>query len=97
MPPTATTEEAAFVAPWNVPLPDRVRTLARDEASVAYFYEQPDDSTFRYRIYNMTQVLASRKVPSRRRTSFSRTSIACGRSPSLPTCSSSAGPATTNA
>ena len=31
--------------------------LARGQSSVAYFYEKVDDSTFRYRIYNMTQVL----------------------------------------
>ena len=56
---TAPTEHAPFVAPWDVPLPDRMRSLAGGETSVAYFYEQADDSTFRYRIHNMTQVLAS--------------------------------------
>jgi len=45
--------------PWNIDLPQRMRMLARGKTSVAYFYEKPDDSTFRYRIYNMTQVLNS--------------------------------------
>ena len=44
-------------APWTAALPDRLRALARGRTRVAYFYEQPDDSTFRYRIYNMTQAL----------------------------------------
>ena len=59
MPPPVPTHSAAFAAPWDVPLPERMQALARGETAVAYFYEQPDDSTFRYRIYNMTQVLCS--------------------------------------
>lgn len=43
--------------PWHATLPDRLRALARGRTRVAYFYEQPDDSTFRYRVYNMTQAL----------------------------------------
>jgi glycosyltransferase involved in cell wall biosynthesis len=59
MPSPVPRHSAAFAAPWDVPLPERMQALARGETAVAYFYEQPDDSTFRYRIYNMTQVLCS--------------------------------------
>jgi glycosyltransferase involved in cell wall biosynthesis len=38
-------------------LQGRLRTLARGKRRVAYFYEAPDNSTFRYRVYNMAQVL----------------------------------------
>ena len=48
-----------FRPPWDVSLPERMRMLASGRSSVAYFYEKVDDSTFRYRIYNMTQVLNS--------------------------------------
>ena len=33
--------------------------LALKERRVAYFYEAPDTSTFRYRVYNMVQTLQS--------------------------------------
>lgn len=46
-----------FPYPWNLPLGERIRTLARGRRRVAYFYELADNSTFRYRIYNMAQVL----------------------------------------
>jgi glycosyltransferase involved in cell wall biosynthesis len=49
--------EVAYRAPWLLPLQDRLRTLARGKRRVAYFYEIADDSTFRYRVYNMAQVL----------------------------------------
>jgi hypothetical protein len=43
--------------PWHVPLPERMRLLARRPRRVAYFYEQADNSTFRYRVHNMVEVL----------------------------------------
>ncbi|MBI2769635.1 MAG: glycosyltransferase [Burkholderiales bacterium] len=43
--------------PWNLPLQDRLKTLAAGSRRVAYFYERADNSTFRYRIYNMAEVL----------------------------------------
>ncbi len=58
MRPDTMTPGGPPAAPWDVALPERIRALARGETSVAYFYEQPDDSTFRYRIYNMTQALS---------------------------------------
>ena len=47
----------AYRPPWMQSLQDRLRTLARGKRRVAYFYENPDNSTFRYRVYNMAQVL----------------------------------------
>jgi glycosyltransferase involved in cell wall biosynthesis len=44
--------------PWLAPLQERMRMLAHGKhRRVAYFYEAPDNSTFRYRVYNMAQVL----------------------------------------
>jgi glycosyltransferase involved in cell wall biosynthesis len=43
--------------PWVLPLSERVRMLTRGKRRVAYFYEEPNNSTFRYRAYNMAQVL----------------------------------------
>ena len=43
--------------PWGAPLHRRLQSLCGGRTRVAYFYERPDDSTFRYRIYNMVQAL----------------------------------------
>lgn len=43
--------------PWVLPLAERLRRLHQGRTRVAYFYEAADNSTFRYRIYNMAQVL----------------------------------------
>lgn len=50
-------EPVAYRDPWNLPLQDRIRSLSRGSVRVAFFYERADNSTFRYRIYNMVQVL----------------------------------------
>lgn len=47
--------------PWKVPLHERIKTLARGRHRVAYFYETANNSTFRYRAYNMVQVLNDEK------------------------------------
>jgi len=47
----------AYSDPWNEPLSQRLGTLARGLYRVAYFYETANNSTFRYRAYNMAQVL----------------------------------------
>lgn len=47
--------------PWNVPLHERIKALARGKRRVAYFYETANNSTFRYRAYNMVQVLNNEK------------------------------------
>ena len=55
----AAIEPVPYQDPWNLPLAERLRALARGRQRVAYFYEKADNSTFRYRIYNMAQVLNS--------------------------------------
>jgi hypothetical protein len=46
-----------FVEPWNIPQYIRFQTLIKKRYKVAYFYEFSNNSSFRYRAYNMTQVL----------------------------------------
>ncbi len=43
--------------PWNIPLNERIKTLVSGKYRVAYFYECANNSSFRYRAYNMAQVL----------------------------------------
>jgi glycosyltransferase involved in cell wall biosynthesis len=43
--------------PWALDLAARLRRLARGRRRVAYYYEEPNNSTFRYRAYNMVQAL----------------------------------------
>ncbi len=50
-------QPVAYCDPWHLPLQERVRTLARGKTRVAYFAEKGDYSTFRYRVYNMAQVV----------------------------------------
>jgi glycosyltransferase involved in cell wall biosynthesis len=46
-----------YVDPWDQPLSDRLAALKRGKYRVAYYYRHPDNSTFRYRVYNMVQAL----------------------------------------
>jgi glycosyltransferase involved in cell wall biosynthesis len=46
-----------YTDPWDLGLTERMQKLTGGKRRVAYFYEKPDNSTFRYRIYNMAQVL----------------------------------------
>jgi len=43
--------------PWRQSLDTRINTLRATSTRVAYYYHQPDNSTFRYRAYAMAQVL----------------------------------------
>ena len=55
---TATIPAIAYRDPWRRSLEDRLAALLRPAAHrVAYLYELPDTSTFRYRCYNMVQAL----------------------------------------
>ncbi|HUW63535.1 MAG TPA: glycosyltransferase family 1 protein, partial [Spirochaetia bacterium] len=47
--------------PWIASYEERVASLAKGHRRVAYFYEKPDSTTFRYRVYNMIQVLGESK------------------------------------
>ncbi len=49
----------AYSDPWNLPLTQRLQMLQRGGKRVAYYYEAANNSTFRYRAYNMAQVLNS--------------------------------------
>ncbi len=47
--------------PWDISLQQRFKALLAGRYKVAYFYETANNSTFRYRAYNMVQVLNSKK------------------------------------
>ena len=49
----------AYEAPWGADLDARIAALAARPRHVAYFYDFPDTSTFRYRAFNMIQALNS--------------------------------------
>lgn len=44
--------------PWSETFAERLAALSRGAPRVAYFYERPDTSTFRYRCFNMIESLA---------------------------------------
>ena len=44
--------------PWTKTFTQRQTEFFRGSPRVAYLYEEPDNSTFRYRVYNMMQALA---------------------------------------
>ena len=50
---------AETAARWNVPIDLRLRTLFSRPRRVAWLYENPDTSTFRYRAFNMVEALAA--------------------------------------
>jgi len=52
----------AYTDPWKIPLIERLSALNYDQPSVVYYYDFPDNSTFRYRVYNMIQALKSINV-----------------------------------
>jgi len=43
--------------PWAVPLGFRLRDFFHEKVRVAYYYHQPDNSTFRYRCFNMSRAI----------------------------------------
>lgn len=53
----APVSQQPYADPWLSPTQDRLAMLGRGERRVAYYYEEPNTSTFRYRAYNMAQVL----------------------------------------
>ncbi|MEX2381507.1 MAG: hypothetical protein WD490_03920, partial [Opitutales bacterium] len=46
-----------YVDPWEATFEQRLRQLCKKSVRVAYYYTCPDNSTFRYRVYNMIEVL----------------------------------------
>lgn len=52
--------EVQFTLPWELEsFEERLRCLKHRRAHVAYYYERPDTSTFRYRVYNMVRTINS--------------------------------------
>lgn len=49
--------QTPYQDPWLPPLEERLAWLQGGRRRVAYYYEQPNNSTFRYRAYNMVQAL----------------------------------------
>ena len=49
--------QVSYSDPWLIPLPERRNYLNTDKDKVVYYYDEPDNSTFRYRVYNMMQAL----------------------------------------
>lgn len=45
----------AYTDPWLISFEDKFATLLAGEHKLAYFYEKPDSSTFRYRAFNMIE------------------------------------------
>ena len=52
-----TTPQRPYGDPWLQPLQERLQQLSQGRRRVAYYYESANNSTFRYRAYNMAQVL----------------------------------------
>ncbi|MEX2606379.1 MAG: glycosyltransferase [Kiritimatiellia bacterium] len=46
-----------YLAPWESTFEQRLLRLCQKEVRVAYYYSLPDNSTFRYRVHNMIEVL----------------------------------------
>jgi glycosyltransferase involved in cell wall biosynthesis len=46
-----------FVEPWLLPLDCRQQMLTNGRLKIAYFYERPNDSSFRYRSFNMCEAI----------------------------------------
>jgi hypothetical protein len=55
--------KVAYRDPWNLTLEQRRARLPDGRVRVAWYYAQPDTSTFRYRVYNMVQALATGPDP----------------------------------
>lgn len=50
-------EPFPYSDPWDIPYERRLRMLTRRTRRIGYFYERPDTSTFRYRVFNMVRAL----------------------------------------
>lgn len=46
-----------YADPWLFPLEERIRRAEQRQHRIAYLYDEVDNSTFRYRVYNMIQAL----------------------------------------
>src|SRR5271155_291010 len=64
--------------PWKASLEERVRMLGSGDRRVAYVYENPDTSTFRYRVYNMVEALGAEPGRGISASWFTRADLAQG-------------------
>ena len=65
--PSLTAGALPYDPPWErEPLEARLAAIKRDTTSIVWLYEKPDTSTFRYRVSNMVEAIAS--DPARRAT-----------------------------
>jgi glycosyltransferase involved in cell wall biosynthesis len=55
----AKTSPIAYRDPWSASFEERLAALSSRPRRIAYFYEYPDTSTFRYRVFNMVEALAA--------------------------------------
>ena len=54
---TASLPSFDYRDPWLLSFSERLRKLTRGSPRAAYFYDKPDTSTFRYRVFNVCQAL----------------------------------------
>lgn len=52
------TAPCSYLDPWSASFEDRFKSLCAASRRVSYIYEHADTSTFRYRVYNMVQVIS---------------------------------------
>lgn len=50
-------EAFAYRHPWAISVEQRLADLARGNHRIVYFYDHPDTSTFRYRVFNMVEAI----------------------------------------
>ena len=53
----------SYVDPWTSTYEQQIRQLAHGGFRIAYYYDRPDNSTFRYRVYNMIQAFSTSQLP----------------------------------
>ncbi|WP_321805328.1 glycosyltransferase [Burkholderia sp. BCC1993] len=51
------TEQIEYSDPWSLSFERRLAMLRAGETRIAYFYDNPDNSTFRYRAFNMVEAI----------------------------------------
>jgi hypothetical protein len=56
---TASVPMVRYRAPWDIDFETRMTMLSRGSPRAAYYYAEPDTSTFRYRVYNVARALAA--------------------------------------
>ena len=55
--PDAVCDPLGYADPWSATYDERLRALVKGSRRIAYVYEHPDLSSFRYRVFNMVEAL----------------------------------------